>query len=220
MPSFRAYLAYASVVIYPFGKEDGGCIARAERLEELQYPEELRSHLLEVQSGVHVYDRRELLRYDGLAHLLVHTAAELRQILLPEGEAGGIYMSSEVFEQVGAAFDGCVYVEAVHAARGAGDEIFGAGEHHCGTVEIFHQTGGDYAYDSLVPVRIIDYGRMLQGNVVQAFEHLSALDHRNGFLGSFPVYVLPFVVMPVDFASYPVRRFLVRSGQQLDGDPA
>lgn len=80
--------------------EHGIVIARAERLELLEYAEELRVDLGEVQFGVNLHHRSHHLLDYVLLHETVHAARELLKVLFLQREAGGVHVTAEVLQEV------------------------------------------------------------------------------------------------------------------------
>ena len=105
-----ADLAGVAVVVDVLREEKGVVVARPEGLELLEYAEEFRGDAREIELGVdRNHGRKHILR-DLAVHERIDAAAELGEVLLLEGESGGIYMAAEILEEVGAAFDGSVKV--------------------------------------------------------------------------------------------------------------
>ena len=209
-----AHFSAVAGIIDILRQENGVVVARAEGLELLQKADELGRNLGEVQAGVNLHHGGEFLAGDVARHEAVHPAAEFFQVLFLHGKAGGIHMAAEVLQQVCAAFDGGIQVEALHAAGAAGDEAVALGEHHRGLVEGFHQAGGHNAHHALVPGGIVHDGHVLMG---QGF---AALHHLQGLLGNLPVYGLALVVVVVDLFPYPDGRAVIRGGEQFHRQPA
>ena len=122
MASFSTYLASHSVVIYVFGKEYRGAVSRAERLELLQYAQELRRDLREIQDGVDVHHRCLHFRNDAAGYEFLYPFAEERKVFLLQGEAGGIEVASEILKQVRTVFYGIIKIEPMHASCRTGYE--------------------------------------------------------------------------------------------------
>ena len=111
--AFRTYLAAHSVVIHVLRKEYRRAVARTEWLELLQYTEELRCNLREVQLGIHIHNRCLHFRDDGLGYELFYPFTEYSEILFLESQAGCVKMASEILEKVGTVFYGIIKVEPV-----------------------------------------------------------------------------------------------------------
>ena len=93
-----SHLAAGSGIVHVLRQEYRVVVAGAERLELLEYPEELRSNLREVKLGVYIYDGREHLLGNLVRDELVHAPRELVKIAFFEGKSRGIDMSAEVLE--------------------------------------------------------------------------------------------------------------------------
>ena len=111
-----AHLAPGAGVVDVLGHEHGVVVAGPEGLELLEYAEELGGDLGEVEPGVDVDHRCQHVLRDVRLHVGVHAVREFLELLLPEGESGGVDVSAEVFEQVGAAFNRAVEVESGDAS--------------------------------------------------------------------------------------------------------
>ena len=123
--------------------------------------------------------------------IFLYPAGEFRQVFLAQGQSGGVDVSAEVLEQVGTVFYRIIEVEALDAAGRTGHEAVGPGEHEGRLVVLLHQPGSHDADHSLVPVRIVHYGCVPEG---QAF---SRSDHLQRLTGDLPVDVLQDVPVPV-----------------------
>ena len=73
-------------------------------------------------------------------------------------------MAAELFEQVGAGFDGIVDIEILDGTGGAGDDIVaGLGQDDRGAVEFFRQARSNDTDDAFVPVGAKEQGRLPLG---------------------------------------------------------
>ena len=146
-----ANLAAVAVVVDVFGEEDRGLVAGAEGLELLEDAEELRGYLREVEPRVDVDHRGGHLLGHVAADVFFDAAGEFGKVFLLEGQAGGVDVATEVFQEVGLVLDGVVKVEAADAAGRAGDEAVALCKDERGLVERLDKTGGDDADHALVP---------------------------------------------------------------------
>ena len=96
-------------------------VFRAERLETVQRRPEFVRDVAEQQFRVDLHLRDQHFGIDVLLDIIVEPPRELFHVFGPHRQACRIDMSSEIFQQVGARFDGLVQVEARHAARRTGD---------------------------------------------------------------------------------------------------
>ena len=90
MPCICAHTAAIAIVVDILGQENRRSVARAERLELLQYPDELGRHGVEIQDGININDRGEHFRGDLVSDEFLYSAAEFRKVLLLQGQPGGI----------------------------------------------------------------------------------------------------------------------------------
>ena len=72
MLTTRTDFAAVSVIIHIPGKENRRTVARTERLELLEHPEELRGYLREVNFRIHIDYRRHHLLGDVAAYVSVY----------------------------------------------------------------------------------------------------------------------------------------------------
>ena len=123
-------------------------------------------------------------------------------------------MAAEILQDVGALLDAGVEVEAGDAARAAGHETIGLGQHDGRLVEGFDQAGCYDPDNALVPRRVIDD----DGVVVD--HALAGLDHFQRLLRDLAVDALALVVGVVDLFAHQHRLGGVGCGQQLHGQAA
>ena len=205
----RPHFAAVAGIVHILRDEYGVAVAGSERLELLQDAEEFRGNLRKIQPGINLRERGQHLRGDLSGDESIDAGGEFRQVLLLEGEARGVHVSAEVFQQVGTALNGLVQVESRHAAGRTGHESVRFGEHDGGAVIGLYQPGSDDAHHALVPLRVKDDGRILMR---QAFP---LGDHVQGLLGDFPVDIFALVVVVVDLLADAEGGLVVRSRQQF-----
>ena len=214
MHAAGAHLAARAGVVDVLRDEDRIVVAGTEGLELLEDAGELGGDLREVELGVHLHDRDQHLGGDLAGDEGIHPAGELLHVLFLEGQAGGVDVATKILQQVGAALDGLVEVEAGDAAGGARDESVGLGQHDRGLVVGLHEPGGHDPHHALAPLGIVDDGGVLAGQAC------AGLDHLQGFLGDLAVDVLALVVVLVDLLADQHRRAGVRGLEELHGQPA
>ena len=93
--------------------EDRLLIARAVRIEFLQALDEVVVDVGESDCGVDVDLRIELVGLDMLGDISLESLTEGGDVLLLHGEAYGIRVTAEIFEQIAGGIDGGVNVEAL-----------------------------------------------------------------------------------------------------------
>ena len=103
-------------VFYTAGAEGGLLVARAEGVEKAECGDEFGRDLGEVEEGIDVDDGCLLLGEDVTRHVVLESASELGNVLLAQGEAYGVGVSTEVFEQIAHGVDCFVDVESLHVA--------------------------------------------------------------------------------------------------------
>ena len=200
-----------AVVIDALCAEDGFRVARPEGGEAFELAVEARGDVLEVDDGVDVEAGAGLLAMDVGGHELLEASRELGHVLHLHRQAGGIGVSAEVLEQVGAALHGLVDVESRHrAGRACGDAV-GAGQHDAGAVEQFGQARGHDADDALVP-RVAR-----QDDGAARVEVGQLADALGGLFGDLLVEVLAGFVVEVDARGAFEGGVVVLLDEQLDG---
>ena len=120
--SFSSHLAAHTVVIYIVSTEYWCMVARAERLDLLEDPEELRSDLGEVQACIHLHHRSLHFRDDGAGDRLLDSLTESRDIFLLESKSCSVKVSTEVLQKVGTTFNRILQIKSVYASRRAGHQ--------------------------------------------------------------------------------------------------
>ena len=112
MPSLSSDLASIAVVVDVLGEEYRCRVLRSERLELLEYAQELRCNLREAYLCVDVH-HRHLHLWDNLSRdEFLDSLAERRQVLLPQCHSGGVEVTSKILQKVRATLDGLVEVES------------------------------------------------------------------------------------------------------------
>jgi len=114
-------------------------VAGAERLEAVEVVAELGRDVGEEQFAVDVDLRNQHLRVDVLFDEIVEPPGEFLDVLGFHRQPRGIHVSAEVFQQVGARFDGLVEVEARYRAGRARHEPVAHGQHDRGPVVGLYQ---------------------------------------------------------------------------------
>ena len=199
-------------VLHAHGAERGLLVAGAEGVEQAQRRHEFRRYLREVDYGVDVDLRGELLRQDVGRHVLLEAAGELVDVLHLHRQAHGVGVAAEVLQEVAHGVDGLVDVESLHGARRAGGEPVGEGQHHGRLVVQLGQAGGHDAYDALVPALVV-YDDGALGRV-----HLAArLEYGVGLLGDLLVQLLAVLVVLVDGEGQLGGVLGVACGEELHG---
>ena len=147
--------------------EYGLLVVRAERIHLFQLTHELGVDILQVQHGIYIDLRRHLFGDDLVGGQLEEPLGESVQVFLFQGEAGGIRVATEVFQQVAAAFDCFVYVESRDRASGTSDQFGRFRQDDCRAVVFFRQAGSDDADHPFVPSRIVDDDRLTVFHVLE-----------------------------------------------------
>ena len=111
-----AYLAGIADVIHALCEEERIVVPGTERLELFEYTEELWSDAGEIKSRVYDDHRGEHLFCDLPTDKSVYTLAEFVEVLLLECKTRSIDVSSEILQQIGAAFDSFIEVKALDAS--------------------------------------------------------------------------------------------------------
>ena len=97
------YQLAGSVIFDSERAEYGLLVVRAERIHLFQLTHELGVDILQVQHGIYIDLRRHLFGDDLVGGQLEEPLGESVQVFLFQGEAGGIRVATEVFQQVAAA---------------------------------------------------------------------------------------------------------------------
>ena len=111
-----SHLASAALVAHRLGHKHRIAVARAERLELLEYAEKLRGNLGKLDLRIDVHYRGKHITGNLALDKLVHTPCELRKVLFLEGKPGRIDVPTEILQQVSAALNGSVQVKPGNAA--------------------------------------------------------------------------------------------------------
>ena len=135
------YQLAGSVIFDSERAEYGLLVVRAERIHLFQLTHELGVDILQVQHGIYIDLRRHLFGDDLVGGQLEEPLGESVQVFLFQGEAGGIRVATEVFQQVAAAFDCFVYVESRDRASGTSDQFGRFRQDDCRAV-VFFRLGG------------------------------------------------------------------------------
>ena len=144
-------LASVSVVIDIFSYEDRRKVARSERLELFEHPEEFRGNLLEFKERVNMYYWSKYLLGNLLLYITLKAVYENLQILLLKCQAGSLGVASEIFKKVGALFNCLVQVKSGNTPRRACYKAIGVCKYNGRTVVGLHKAACHNAHNAFVP---------------------------------------------------------------------
>ena len=108
MDAVCTHLAAVSCIIDVFRDKNRVGVARAERLELLEYAEEFGRDLGKVELDIDVDDRSEHLVRDLSGNKFVHPAGKFCQILFLHRKSCGIDVAPEIFKQIGTTLDSLI----------------------------------------------------------------------------------------------------------------
>ena len=124
----------------------------------VQDAHELGGDIAEVDFQVDFQFWNQVFSGEMFLDIFLETTTELINFIRFHGESRGIFMASEVFQQIRAMVDGIVDIEVLDGSGRASDKVVGSRQDDGWSIIVIGQTRGHDTDDTFVPVLIKDDG--------------------------------------------------------------